>query len=427
MPIVKFRIPSRQGAALSGIKRRNVRERSIFDPSILPRYPSSDDISGLDISPGEAPSPNLGSIAPDEEGSAEANLSAFGTSKGIKGIAEQASLRGLSDPITPSLAKKGLTNLGKALLAQVPPENLAQISLNPLGFIPGLINKAVPYAVTAKSLAEEIESILGKTPESVAENEALDAVSIANEDPTTQAFSGILSNTPTSKISRAIQIARTEPKTIPSLLVNKAKQALTPESPEAIGGISGFGPDVSNAAVDAAMGSVGPNAEAIGPDVSNAAVDAAMGSVGPGSSFGGNYGGSSSGGPGVGGYGGGVAGEAGGAAGGGEGTVLCTVLYQKGVMPKEIYEADSAYGKKLDPEVLEGYHLWAIPLAGILARSDTLKAVLQPFILAWGRQMAYKEGVLQKPNRLGKIIEFVGIPFCRLIGTRKKQWRFQTR
>jgi hypothetical protein len=53
-----------------------------------------------------------------------------------------------------------------------------------------------------------------------------------------------------------------------------------------------------------------------------------------------------------------------GAGGGDGGTCLCTVLNAKGIMPDDMYKADSEYGKSLPQDVIDGYHIWAIPLAG---------------------------------------------------------------
>lgn len=98
------------------------------------------------------------------------------------------------------------------------------------------------------------------------------------------------------------------------------------------------------------------------------------------------------------------------------GTVLCTELYRQGKLEHNIYAADSAYGRTLDPEVLAGYHTWAVPLAGLMAKSKVVTAILEPFIRAWAQEMAYRMKAVDKGSLLGKCLERAGVPICRLIG-----------
>lgn len=94
---------------------------------------------------------------------------------------------------------------------------------------------------------------------------------------------------------------------------------------------------------------------------------------------------------------------------GGGGTVLCTVLYQKGLMPEEMYLKDSEYGRNLPQDVMDGYHVWAIPLAGCMTKSELLTRVMTPFVKSWGKHIA------GEPTFWGKVCEVVGIPLCGLI------------
>jgi len=98
------------------------------------------------------------------------------------------------------------------------------------------------------------------------------------------------------------------------------------------------------------------------------------------------------------------------------GTVLCTELYRQGKLELNIYKADAAYGRTLDPEVLAGYHAWAVPLAKLMARSRVVTAILKPFIKAWAQEMAYRMKVVDKGSLLGRCLKAVGQPVCRLIG-----------
>lgn len=95
------------------------------------------------------------------------------------------------------------------------------------------------------------------------------------------------------------------------------------------------------------------------------------------------------------------------------GTVICTELYRQGLMSKEIYQKDQAYGEHFianDPEVYYGYALWATPIAKGMAKSKLLTNIMKPFALAWANQMAGNN------NNLGRAILWIGVPICRLIG-----------
>lgn len=104
---------------------------------------------------------------------------------------------------------------------------------------------------------------------------------------------------------------------------------------------------------------------------------------------------------------------------GGKGTFLCTELYRQGLMPKEIYQADSKYGKLVNRHVYEGYAVWAQPLAEKMEKSKALTAIVKPFVLGWARNMARRMGVQAKFSMLGAVVELVGTPACYLIGAAK--------
>ena len=60
--------------------------------------------------------------------------------------------------------------------------------------------------------------------------------------------------------------------------------------------------------------------------------------------------------------GGGGAGGSGGGGGGGGGKIICTKLYELGLLPQEIYQADQEFGavlKQTRPDIYNGYRAWA--------------------------------------------------------------------
>jgi len=123
--------------------------------------------------------------------------------------------------------------------------------------------------------------------------------------------------------------------------------------------------------------------------------------------------------------GGGGAGGSGGGGGGGGGKIICTKLYELGLMSQEIYLADQAFGAELvkrNPDIYNGYRAWAEIVvawmdghAGEFIKSwATIWA--QDIATPWAEHMAYKMGALEKDNLTGRIIASIGVPICNLVG-----------
>jgi len=120
--------------------------------------------------------------------------------------------------------------------------------------------------------------------------------------------------------------------------------------------------------------------------------------------------------------------EAGGSAGGGgEDKILCCAYYKLGYLPREIWRLDQRYGVWLhrnDPELMEGYHAWAAPLAEYIQKdtrgAKVARAVMWPIVKAWAAEMAHKQRPEKhKPNVVGKMIMAIGEPFSRVCGMLK--------
>jgi hypothetical protein len=107
--------------------------------------------------------------------------------------------------------------------------------------------------------------------------------------------------------------------------------------------------------------------------------------------------------------------------GGGDGTVICTALYDLGLLDKDIFELDRVYGSQVDIDVYNGYYLWAKPIADYI-RTDALGARFMRKYMAWWPQswalhMAHLiEPEKYKPNRIGQITMAIGNPLCKIIG-----------
>ena len=108
----------------------------------------------------------------------------------------------------------------------------------------------------------------------------------------------------------------------------------------------------------------------------------------------------------------------------GDGTVLCTAYCALGYLPDEIWMLDKRYGVRLKrscPELLDGYRLWASPVARFIQRdgifSRAMRAMLWPIVRAWAEQMAHEMRPKKHAGNLfGKIIMAIGEPLSLAIG-----------
>lgn len=132
-----------------------------------------------------------------------------------------------------------------------------------------------------------------------------------------------------------------------------------------------------------------------------------------------------------------AAGDAGQGGGGGGSKIICTKLYELGLMDKGIYLADQAFGAKLiqsHPDIYNGYRAWAeivvdwmngqgpkmMPWMSDQQFSAAAKkwsvSWAQDIATPWAESMAYQMGHRESDNFTGKMITLVGTPICKVVG-----------
>lgn len=112
-----------------------------------------------------------------------------------------------------------------------------------------------------------------------------------------------------------------------------------------------------------------------------------------------------------------------------DGTVMCTAYCEMGYLPKEIWALDRRYGVKMyreDPTLIEGYHMWGVPVANYLRKqtvgAKVARAIMWPVVKAWAEEMAHNmKPEKYAPNYIGKAIKFIGEPFSRMCGKLKSR------
>jgi len=134
--------------------------------------------------------------------------------------------------------------------------------------------------------------------------------------------------------------------------------------------------------------------------------------------------------------------DGGGGGGGGGGKIICTKLYELGLMDKDVYEADQAYGALVaanDPALMDGYHYWAnivvdwmsgsgvrvIPFVSDAKNGAIMSAWAtswaQEIAMPWAQHMQYEMGQRKDDSKIGKALMTVGGPISRLFANRKER------
>jgi len=127
----------------------------------------------------------------------------------------------------------------------------------------------------------------------------------------------------------------------------------------------------------------------------------------------------------------------GGGGGGGGSKIICTKLYELGLMSKDIYEADQAFGAELvqtRPDIYNGYRAWAeivvnwmdgggpkmMPWMTDAEFSDAARewstAWAKDIATPWAEEMAYRMGRKDTGSLTGRMIMAAGIPICKAVG-----------
>ena len=123
--------------------------------------------------------------------------------------------------------------------------------------------------------------------------------------------------------------------------------------------------------------------------------------------------------------------------GGGGGKIICTKLYQLGLMDESIYKADQEFGELLklnDPAAYYGYIRWATvvvdwmsgegPQCMFWIKNDKKRSEVQAKLATkwahriatpWAEHMAYIMGKRDKDNLAGKIIMNIGKPISKIV------------
>lgn len=95
-------------------------------------------------------------------------------------------------------------------------------------------------------------------------------------------------------------------------------------------------------------------------------------------------------------------------------SVLCTELHRQGLMSRDLYLKDAAYGeylKKYNPNVVVGYKFLATPFVALMSKSSVFTSIMKYPILSWAKHIAGEES-----STWGHLCQNIGEPVCAIIG-----------
>ena len=117
--------------------------------------------------------------------------------------------------------------------------------------------------------------------------------------------------------------------------------------------------------------------------------------------------------------------------------IICTKLYEIGMLPKDVFEADQAFGDLLKvkhPDVYNGYIAWAQIVVDWMsgkgpkmmpwmsdeefskAAQNWSTSWAETIATPWADYMAYKMGLKETINKTGFVLMMVGIPISKVVG-----------
>ena len=94
--------------------------------------------------------------------------------------------------------------------------------------------------------------------------------------------------------------------------------------------------------------------------------------------------------------------------------VICTALKDMGLLDKELWQHDGAYGETLPLEIRRGYWAWGVPTAKFIRSNTWAAKAIRPVVTETAKEMAYRVGY-GKGSKLGAALLYVGLPMCRVI------------
>lgn len=110
--------------------------------------------------------------------------------------------------------------------------------------------------------------------------------------------------------------------------------------------------------------------------------------------------------------------DMGGGGGGGGGKILCGHYFARGILPEKIYAGDIAFSRTVPIEVKRAYWFFATPMTRYLNEhpGGIVEKLLQPFVLGWAKEMAFRAGYHHEGSLIGKALLHTVVPLAQRAG-----------
>lgn len=99
------------------------------------------------------------------------------------------------------------------------------------------------------------------------------------------------------------------------------------------------------------------------------------------------------------------------------GKVICTELFKQGLLDPVWYRADEKFAAIVPANVRIGYLMWAQPTVLLMRKSHMFTKTVSFLAIPWAKQMAYEMGATDEGSKFGKILMYIGMPVCGVLGT----------
>lgn len=99
--------------------------------------------------------------------------------------------------------------------------------------------------------------------------------------------------------------------------------------------------------------------------------------------------------------------------------IICTELYNQGLMPEDTYIADQQFGQLVRlhmPEHMIGYHILAKPVVKLMQKSKVITSIVKVIAMPWANEMKFQVGASDKGSFVGKYIMKAGMLLCGVVG-----------
>ncbi|MBT4589211.1 MAG: hypothetical protein HOC57_07990 [Rhodospirillaceae bacterium] len=97
-------------------------------------------------------------------------------------------------------------------------------------------------------------------------------------------------------------------------------------------------------------------------------------------------------------------------------SVICTELFRHHMISPEMFQADGAFGRALNPAIIRGYHFWAKPLVRLMRRHYGVLIFVKFLALPWIKEIAHRQAGIGISSFIGKIYLALGLPVCHTLG-----------